>query len=528
MKSLIDDLYASKHTRMETDLYAYNPTAMEWPSKWLTAAILIHGLLGGFGEVIDLVLMRMNIPLAAFYNQSMELHYDINLNDAGVTQLTSWIANLGQVGSVVAVILVVPRMDTWGRKTVAVYFRSAIGAISALMMIASKSFVSVELFALSQLFIGFIRPLRIGVNKMYMSECAPDHLRGFATQSVSTGTMLIMVLGGLTTTPQVFGNDDLWYMIGVVALGMIIIYVTAASFLPDSPKFMSYTGMDKKKVGKVIRKYHGKDADIPVVLHSYTEEFHLTTHHHLGFREAWNDLGLRDSLYIVFVAALVPAIGPTQIFFVYAIPLKLRYGFTLGSANAFDFIAGMIMFPLAFALPYLYERIGRKPLFILSLALSFAGITLMLVAQLVFVAQGHQASVWTVIFAGLFTIVVGLSNGLGSLVFYIILAADLLPASAKASTTTAALLVNFLAGIVMNFYYATFEPIIGGTVLLPIILAQAFFLIYEYRNLPETRLRPVADNFEVVRSRAVSRRHSLLPSQFDSNVSLLKGYGTTE
>uniref|UniRef100_A0A914PMK7 Uncharacterized protein n=1 Tax=Panagrolaimus davidi TaxID=227884 RepID=A0A914PMK7_9BILA len=116
---------------------------------------------------------------------------------------------------------------------------------------------------------------------------------------------------------------------------------------------------------------------------------------------------------------------------------------------------------------------------------------------------------------------------MGSSIFYVILIADLLPASAKAATSQAALLSANISAIIANFVYATLEPILGSTVFIPFVLIQFCFVFYCYRNLPETRQKAVYENFEEFRS----RQNSFAPSQFRQRLltaskNLTKGYSS--
>uniref|UniRef100_A0AC35GIL2 Major facilitator superfamily (MFS) profile domain-containing protein n=1 Tax=Panagrolaimus sp. PS1159 TaxID=55785 RepID=A0AC35GIL2_9BILA len=151
---------------------------MKFPAPWLIYSVLVHGILGSFGELLDNMINRLSTPLSNFYNESIHQRYGhfIDLNQANI--ITSIFENFAIFGSIFAVIFLIPRMDTWGRKTIAVYFCASIGIVAALLIIAAKSFKAFELFAIAQIFCGFIRPLKVGVSKAYISECAPDDVRG--------------------------------------------------------------------------------------------------------------------------------------------------------------------------------------------------------------------------------------------------------------------------------------------------------------------------------------------------------------
>lgn len=67
--------------------------------------------------------------------------------------------------------------------------------------------------------------------------------------------------------PNVFGNEEKWFLIPVVALTLCVIHLSVASFFPDSPKFLYLNLEDKKSAARSLKFYHGKNADISK--HSY-------------------------------------------------------------------------------------------------------------------------------------------------------------------------------------------------------------------------------------------------------------------
>uniref|UniRef100_A0AC34FRS5 Sugar transporter n=1 Tax=Panagrolaimus sp. ES5 TaxID=591445 RepID=A0AC34FRS5_9BILA len=242
---------------------------------------------------------------------------------------------------------------------------------------------------------------------------------------------------------------------------------------------------------------------LDTVLRQFDREFLTTETSHTTFRQLWADPTLRDSLYLVFVTSLIPYFGLPQIFYLYGIPLKIRYGFTNEQALYLDLILSFVFVPIFFVIPYLYERIGRRPIFLVTNFLSVAGSATVLFAQIYYRFYG-TSSTFTIILAGIFSFLFMLVNAMGASIFYVILIADLLPASAKAATSQAALLSSSISAIIANFVYAILEPILGSGVFIPFVLIQICFVFYCYRNLPETKQKAVYENYEIMRSRSNS------------------------
>uniref|UniRef100_A0AC34Q1X6 Major facilitator superfamily (MFS) profile domain-containing protein n=1 Tax=Panagrolaimus sp. JU765 TaxID=591449 RepID=A0AC34Q1X6_9BILA len=142
---------------------------MQLPAPVLIFAIVVHGFFGSYTEILDSVVTRLATPLGRFYNESMILHYDHQLDQPGLFTVFSFFNNFVMAGSIVSTFFLVPLMDKWGRKIVAVYLRSFIAILACILMLTAKYFLAFEIFGLAVFFIGMGKPLRSGVTKLYVS-----------------------------------------------------------------------------------------------------------------------------------------------------------------------------------------------------------------------------------------------------------------------------------------------------------------------------------------------------------------------
>ena len=151
------------------------------PSKYLTAAIIIHGCVGCFEELMAIFFTKATVPLGKFYNDSMTLHYGISLGPEGVVQAMTVMMSVQMIGSILSLFFIIPKMDSYGRKTVAIWFRSGLAMMAVIFMLIGKLVFSIELFALGGVLLGAVGPIKIGVTRFYVSECSPDEIRGLPT-----------------------------------------------------------------------------------------------------------------------------------------------------------------------------------------------------------------------------------------------------------------------------------------------------------------------------------------------------------
>lgn len=227
------------------------------------------------------------------------------------------------------------------------------------------------------------------------------------------------------------------------------------------------------------------------------------------------DESLHDSLKLILVVTLFPSLGAIQILAVNSIPLKIRYGFTNKNALIFDTVFNFMIMPFMILLGYLIEKIGRKPILLLSMSSSLFSSIFMFITDLVYNLSGITNT--TVILSSIFSSLQYISTGTGALIFYIILIADLLPTNSKSLFTQFTIIVSNIASIIVNYVFSTYEIKIGSFIHVPFIFIQVYFIYYIYRNFIETKQKAVFQNFSQIRSRTNSKieaRSRLTTSNF--------------
>src|SRR5690606_22030950 len=118
----------------------------------------------------------------------------------------------------------------------------------------------------------------------------------------------------------------------------LILYMSIGSLIPESPKYMKVKNKDEKKIINTIKLFHGKSVDPATVIDKYEKEIRLTKSSTYDIKKIFSDPTSFDSFKLVFIAALVPALGVYRILLANSILLKIRYGFSNTDAVLFDSI----------------------------------------------------------------------------------------------------------------------------------------------------------------------------------------------
>ena len=492
------------------------------PSPFLIFTIFAHGLFGSYMEIATVIASKISTPLEHFINQSVFLHYGISFDEAGIIKSFAFIDNLNFIGSIVATLMFVSKIDSWGRKTTSIYFGSSMFIIAGVCLIVGFYLTLIEVAAFGFFFFGIGKPLRLSITKLYVGECAPDEIRGFAILAVMVISKFAGTCYQFLALEQILGTDSRWILLAMLMIILSIIYIIVGYFIPESPKFMRMKNKDENEIINTIKMYQGKSVDPIAVLYNVDKEISLTQNYHYSIRELFSDSALFNSLKIIFISTITFCVGTTRIMGVNSIILKIRYGFSNADAVFFDFICGFICFPLNLFIPFLIEKVGRRPLILSAIMMNCISSIIMFFTQFIYSIAGPN--LLTIILAGIFTIMDFLMSSMGVGIFGIILIADLLPVNAKISATQISILSGNIVSIIVNFYFSTFDPILGAFVHVPFVILQLFFFIYLWNYLPETKQKPVYENYKEIKSRSSSLQDPFQSSTLNSSED--KQYGT--
>jgi hypothetical protein len=145
-------------------------------------------------------------------------------------------------------------------------------------------------------------PLKM-VMIVYISECAPVHLRGNLSSSsfksnfylgpvallLSTGNFIVQLCLQPLIWPTVFGNEEKWIFLPTIALILCAFHLAIASFLPESPKHLYLNEHNRVEAKRSLKFYHGYNIDTAEIFEHYEQERELVGAEHLSLKEVWEN-----------------------------------------------------------------------------------------------------------------------------------------------------------------------------------------------------------------------------------------------
>uniref|UniRef100_A0A914XBP8 Major facilitator superfamily (MFS) profile domain-containing protein n=1 Tax=Plectus sambesii TaxID=2011161 RepID=A0A914XBP8_9BILA len=419
-------------------------------------------------------------------NQSFFDHYNIALNKEDFAWLWSMTATCNYVGMLLAALVVRTLMDDLGRKNTAMVLRPIIGLFAAILMVIAKPLNSFECFAVGYALAGASSTLK-GVLIIYLAECSPDRFRGLIT--LTTGTALHFIAVTIATTlalPEVCGNADLWPILPFVSAIFALLHFGSSYFLPPSPKHLHITRNESDEARRAIRFYHGDKVDQEKIISEYNREHSLVESRiRLSVMEILRSSHLRTPLLVCIVASLTPQLSASSIRGQYSASMLKSYGMPDEWVMITIMSINFITTPFCILAPWLIERIGRRPLFLACVLLSFMQVGGLLANQLIIDTLGASTT----------TVVVGLSaflcgsfaSVLGVVTIACILVSELCPQATRSAASQAIFILPVILSLVTVFLYPPALLNIGGFVFVPLLVAELAVLIIVFLFLPETR-----------------------------------------
>ncbi|VDO31119.1 unnamed protein product [Haemonchus placei] len=272
---------------------------------------------------------------------------------------------------------------------------------------------SAELFVVGQLLLGLSIPIKLVVVTLFVTECAPDEHRGFASVALHLGDMLASLLM------------------------CILMYLFTVS-IPDSPKWLVRHG-DKAGAAEAMRFYHGEGENPDKAMTSLCLETHLTTNKNLSIREAWHDETIKEAMKVIMILQLMFTISPVPLERAYSVVIHTSVGFSVEQSLMLSWMSTLLMTPLTFLSTFAIDKFGRRPVVFIASSIMFLKILVMFTAQLLVYVTSPSWVTMVMATANEFASDLITCTGAGAVASLLI--AELIPPAARVAVSQASAII---------------------------------------------------------------------------------------
>uniref|UniRef100_A0A8R1HN50 MFS domain-containing protein n=1 Tax=Caenorhabditis japonica TaxID=281687 RepID=A0A8R1HN50_CAEJA len=368
-------------------------------------------------------------------------------------------------------------------------------------------FQASELFIIGQIFSGLQLPLRLFVTLLFITECAPDRYRGFASTALVFSDVIGQTIMFSVGSPNVLGKTNTWFIFPLFVMISSCFNFCITARLPESPKWLVRQNR-MEEAARATEFYHGHDCSIEEKLSSFIKEKNLTIEDRISLRQVLENDTLREALKVLFSVSLFLIFDSASVQGTYTVLLHQRAGFTVQEAMNINLILTVAFFPTKFIGTYIIDALGRRPVMAIGGIIIYAKTWLMLATQTIIYFFGSSA-LTRIMFISVQCLAEAIpATGVTSL--GILFITELFPPSARTSVAQAMMLgsIGLAFPISSSFpiVYSFFTP----GFFMPPIITQFLLGTYLFRYMPETRARAVCDIIEAMDQEVASRTASVL------------------
>ncbi|KAK7584184.1 hypothetical protein V9T40_005147 [Parthenolecanium corni] len=378
--------------------------------------------------------------------------------------------------------------DRFGRKG-GLLLNNFLGIGGACLMAFTKFFRSYEILFAGRFIIGVNCGLNTSLVPMYISEISPLNLRGglgtVNQLAVTIGLLISQILG----IKQILGTDDGWPVLLGLAVCPAILQLILLPVCPESPRYLLLNKQWEEEARKALRRLRASNQIEEDIEEMRAEERAERAEAAVSMLELMCSPTLRYPLMIGVVMQLSQQLSGINAVFYYSTDLFQRAGLPEDIAKFMTIGIGLIMFVMTIITIPLMDRMGRRSLHLYGLGGMFIFsifITISFLAKEFFGFVQEMVDWMSYLsVVSVLGYVVFFAVGPGSIPWMI--TAELFSQGPRPAAMSIAVLVNWMSNFLVGIGFQTLSDTLENYTFLPFSILLAFFWIFTYQRVPETK-----------------------------------------
>ncbi|CAP29181.1 Protein CBG09397 [Caenorhabditis briggsae] len=509
---------------------------VEAPSFRMICVAVITSIAGSFHFGFNLVLTNPSQEaFLEFMNKTLAKRFDGGLSDNTMQNIWSFVVAILFLGALVGSFSIRFIADWVGRKN-GLYISIAAGVLAGGMAIASKFIPLFELYIVSRIVMGWSVSVSLGLSALFLSEASPKQNRGAIGMMTGTCVQLGTVCGSVVAMPQIFGTEDLWWLIYATEIGIMLCFGAALPFFPESPGFLIQRGATEAATKSIAFFYNCDIIDAQKHLNEIKEEQKNSTKK-FKMMDVVIKKSLRDKAFIGVVVTFAMSFSGVAVINAFAFEILKDTGLDVLEASLANDAISVVSMISSVVAAVIVDRNGRRPL----LLISFTGILIcnLIIFGLMFTFYKfgyHVLGFILICFICIFTFFFAL--GPGPLCYFI--NAELVGQAARSAAQSWASVIQMLSRFVIVTAFLPMKNQLGEawSYLILFVAPVAVSLVYLYFSLPETKNKNPFEVEEAIedlpkfplcgRSRRVQDRKISEQMVITRQIQLVEDYGSIE
>ncbi|XP_033012792.1 solute carrier family 2, facilitated glucose transporter member 5-like [Lacerta agilis] len=418
--------------------------------------------------------------IKSFYNETYRWRNHISIDHSLLLFQWGLTVSFFPVGGMVGSLLVAPLADNCGRKRT-LQVNNILAIISAVLMGCSRAVHSFEFIIFSRLVIGICAGISFSVVPMYLTEIAPENLRG----AIAITGHFFIIFGSLMA--RIFGLDKLlgtqegWPFLlsltGVPALFQLIFL----PFFPESPRYLLIQRHDEKAAREVLQRLRCQDDVESEIEELHQENVSVRAEKEMNTMKLLCNQGLRWQIISVVILMSGQQLTGVNAVFYYSERIYATLRIKKQEARYITVLSSIFIAISLMIVVYTVDSVGRR-----ILLLTGFGICSILCILLTMTLELQDTMPWMSYVTSVFflLLIFGHILGPGPIPNVIILELFLQPSRSIAFMLGG--FVHWFLHFIMGMIFIQIETRIGSYTFLLFWPLCIFSFVYIFKVIPET------------------------------------------
>lgn len=385
--------------------------------------------------------------------------------------------------------------DRFGRKG-GMLINNLLTFVAGFLMFISKKADSYHILLLGRFLIGVNCGLNSGLAPMYLTEIAPVNYRGLFGSVNQLMVTISILVSNLLGFENMLGTADLWPYLLAFTIVPSIWQLLSMPFCPESPKYLLITkGQHDTARNALVKLRQTSDVDNEINA-MQREADKLKSTPSVTYGTMFNDTLLRWALFLAVMMMLSQQLSGINATMFYS-TIIFEENANLSSDDSRLATLGVMVVNVLMTVvsTIIVDRAGRRTLQLAGLGGMFIS-TIALVISLDMSARKYNwAAFASIVFV--ITFVVSFATGPGSIPWFYV--SELFEQNMRGKANSIAVGVNWFATFLVGFCFPPIQLALQQYTFLIFTAFLAFFWLFTYKFIPETKNRTVEKVHEKLR-----------------------------
>lgn len=426
----------------------------------------------------------MNAPLAkmkSWLNETNTIRTGEPLDETGETLIISWVVSIYCIGGMIGGAATGLFAERFGRKG-ALLLNNIFAIIAAILFGFCKMANSWEMIVAARFFIGINNGLNAGLCPMYLSEIAPNSLRGSigtVYQLVVTISILFSQIMGLE---QLLGTAELWPILLALTALPAVFQLCTLPICPESPKYLLISKDEQVASQRALTWLRDSNNvhDEMEEMRSEAEAAKLVPT--VSLREILTNPCLKIPLLISVMMMLAQQLSGINAVIFFSSEIYKTAGLSDSAAINATIAMGAMNVAMTLISLVMVEKAGRKTLMLIGMV-GMMVVCVLLTLCLLFKDAAEWISYMSIALVILF--VVMFATGPGSIPWFLV--TEVFAQNARPMASSIAVAVNWTAAFVVGLGFLPIAQALGPYVFIIFVALLAFFVVFTWFKVPETK-----------------------------------------